>query len=141
MVKANFYVYDSGATKEIRVILHFRYPQGRHSYSTRQKIDPKQWNNKKQRVKITPSFPQGQSINKILNKLQSEVYCIYNDLIYQDITPSNQVLVEKLNEVLKIDSSRLKMPQIAGKSFLELFDLFIFETEQGISVSFQHKVD
>ena len=50
------------------------------------------------------------------------------------ITPSNQMLVEKLNEVLKINSSRFKMPQITHKTFLELFELFIYETEHGIRV-------
>ena len=134
MATANFYLYDSRATKETRIILRFRYPQGNISYSTRQKVHPKFWNKKRQRIKSTPQFPQGQSINKVLNKLQSEVYRIYNDLIYQDITPSNQILVEKLNEVLKIDSSRFKMPQITHKTFLELLELLIYETEHGIRV-------
>jgi integrase len=134
MATANFYLYDTRATKETRIILRFRYPAGNVSYSTRQKIHPKYWNKNKQRARISPSFPQGQSINKILNKLQSEVFRIYNDLIYQDLTPSNQILIEKLNEVLKIDSSRVKMSQINGKSFIELFELFIHETEHGIRV-------
>jgi len=132
MASSNFYLYNVNSNSPTPIILHFRYSQGKLIYSTRQKILPKYWNSKKKRVKITDAFPQCQSINKILNKLDAEIIRIYNDLIYRDITPSNSILKEKLNEVLKIDSGRVKMPQIAGKSFLELFDLFISETEQGI---------
>ena len=132
MATANFYLYDSNCKKETRIILHFRYPQGKLSYSSRQKAHPKFWNKSRQRVKSSPTIPQGDSINKVLNKLEGEVFRIYNDLIYEGITPSNRILAEKLNQLLKIDSPAVKMPQITNYTFIELFDLFISETEQGI---------
>ncbi|MFC2124654.1 hypothetical protein ACFLU5_07560 [Bacteroidota bacterium] len=132
MATANFYLYDSHCKKETRIILRFYYPQGKLSYSSRQKVHPKFWNKSKQRVKSSPILKQGDSINKILNKLEGEIYRIHNDLICEGITPSNRILVEKLNQVLKIDSCAVKMPQITNYTFIELFDLFISETELGI---------
>jgi hypothetical protein len=120
------------ATGPTLIILHFRYPQGKLIYSTRQKVLPKYWNNKKKRIKVSDAVPQASSINKILNKIDAEIIRIYNDLIYRDITPSNIILKEKLNELLKIDSTTIKIPQIHNKTFLQLFDLFIEETKQGI---------
>ncbi len=54
------------------VYLIFRYNERKLVYSTGQKIDPKFWNDQKQRAKETKQFPEFPEYNAYLNKLEGK---------------------------------------------------------------------
>ncbi|WP_462247815.1 tyrosine-type recombinase/integrase [Ekhidna sp.] len=124
----NFYLHNRNSNNETLIFLHFRYPTTNlFIFSTKQKISPSHWNFKKKRAKELNSNPSYSSINKLLNKIENEIKSIYLDLISSDLTPSNEVLRQSLNQRLNFDYSHVKTPQT--KSFLQYFDQYISEAE------------
>ncbi|MEP1779336.1 MAG: tyrosine-type recombinase/integrase [Reichenbachiella sp.] len=126
----NFYLHDRNSRKSTLIFLHFRFPTNQLMvFSTRQKIDPKQWNFKKKRAKASKSKPHLSSLNSLLNKVENEITSIYQDCISSDLTPSKGLLRQRLSERMKFDSPTGKTPQKQALSFLDYFDLFISESE------------
>ena len=57
-MNVNFYLHDKNAKKPTLIFLHFRYPKNNVMvFSTKQKINPKHWNDKKKKAKELKAFP------------------------------------------------------------------------------------
>jgi hypothetical protein len=125
MPTSNFYLYDSRSTLKTLIVLHFHYNSSKLVFSTRQKALPKFWNKNRQRLKEVTQCPEAKSINQILSKIDVDVNNIYRELILTDITPSNELLSERLKARMKIDSCRVKTPQITRLDFFTMMDKWI----------------
>ena len=78
-------------------------------------IDEKLWSHSKQRFKSSAS--NSLELNKRIETIEKETIRIYYDLLNNNITPSNAILKEKLNESISGKSNQL--------SFYQFFDDFI----------------
>lgn len=128
MATSNFYLYSPSVSKQTLIILHFRYNGCKLVFSTRQKVHPKYWNQKRQRIKETTACQEAGSINQILNKIEVDVNNIYRDLILNDLTPSNNQLKSRLRSKMKLDSHALKSAQNTELDFIEMVDRWIADT-------------
>lgn len=90
-------------------------------YSTSQKIQPKFWNDKKQRAKETASFPEYAELNNLLNALSSDVKTYHRQLIIDKEAPTIPKFKKRLNEFM--------MKTDANNSLFSFIESFIKERE------------
>ncbi len=81
------------------ISLIFRYNGQRLVYSTGQKIDPKFWNDQKQRVKETKQFSEYPEFNAFLNRLESETQTIYRRFLNNGVLPTMEDFKKELDTV------------------------------------------
>ena len=95
--------------------MDFSYTGKRFRYFVGISLPDNHWSNTKQRVKSSVS--NSLEINKRLSEVAKDIVKIYYELISNNITPSNTMLKERLDESLRGISSQL--------SFFEFVDEFI----------------
>ena len=108
MPQVTFVLKEPNSKKTTLIYLIFRFNNCKLKYSTSLKIDPKLWNSEKQRVKEHKTFQEHIEFNFLLDKLKESVNNIYRNLLVNDITPTPEILREKLNQSLKKDNSGSK---------------------------------
>ena len=95
--------------------MDFSYTGKRFRYFVGISLPENHWSNTKQRVKSSVS--NSLEMNKRLSEVAKDIVKIYYELINNNITPSNAMLKERLDESLRGISSQL--------SFFEFVDEFI----------------
>ena len=98
--------------------MDFSYTGNRFRYFLGISLPENHWSNTKQRVKSSVS--NSLEMNKRLSGIAEETVRVYYELINNNITPSNTMLKEKLDESLSGVSSQL--------SFFEFVDEFILRS-------------
>jgi len=109
--------------KEIKTLISlvYRFNKKRLVYSTSQKIQPKFWNDKKQRAKETASFPEYAELNNLLDALGSDVKTYHRQLIIDKETPTIPKFKKRLNEFM--------MKTDANNSLFSFIESFIKDRE------------
>ena len=130
MPTSNYYLYDSRSSRKTLIVLRFSYNNSMLSFSTRQKASPKFWNKNRQRLKEVTQCPEAKSINQILSKIEVDINNIYRELILTDMTPSNELLSERLKAKMKIDSTAGKTPKNTRLDFFTMMDKWIDDSSQ-----------
>ncbi len=109
------------------IIAKFRY-DGRKIfvYSTRQKIEPKFWNDTKMRPKKDRRFPQYEELNFYLNKIEDHILNAYRKFKNEGISPTGKQLKHEMDILTKKiepeeDSKAKKI------TFFKYFESFIEE--------------
>jgi len=108
MPQATFVLKEPTAKNETLIYLLYRFNGSKLKYSTGQKINPKFWNSEKQRSKELRSFRQYETINFLLDELESSVNNTYRKLLLEGNTPTPELLRSRLNQVLKKESASSK---------------------------------
>lgn len=131
MAKFNFYLRDKKKDGDTPVILFISHNGNRLKYSTDKSINPKYWNEDSQSVRQVKEFPTAKIFNDRLKYIRAEAEKIFDEL-ERDLThpPSNEELKKKLDQVLK-DIPEVEESPDREPTFLELFDRFIKESEDG----------
>ena len=131
MANLNFYLKDKYSEKETPIILYIRYDGYRLRYYTGKSIDPKYWNEDSQLVRLVKEFPTAKIFNDRLKYIKAEAERIFGES-ENDFgrIPTTQELKTRLDEVIK------EAPEVGKESdliptFLELFDRFIKDSEDG----------
>lgn len=87
--------------------------------------NPKYWNSKAHRIKISPSYPQAPEKNRRLDKIKAEIEkCYYAYVNSRGSEPSHAILRKSIDEILG-RSKEVKMP------FFEYFQDFMDRTDAG----------
>lgn len=116
MPSASFVLKEPTSKEETLIYLLYRFNKCKLKYSTGQKIKPKFWNPEKQRAKELRTSNDHDSINLLLDDLESTVGKSYRTLLLQGTTPTPELLKKDLNEFLKKeDSSSKDLAQFAEK--------------------------
>jgi len=101
MPQAKFVLKEPNSTEGTLIYLFFNYSNQRLKYSTGEKINPKFWNTKKQRVKETIQFPEYGEFNQKLNNIETAVNNTYRRLGNDKVTfISPDLLRDELNKEL-----------------------------------------
>lgn len=88
-------------------------------------VDPKYWDHKSHRAKITPAYRPGSSINKRLHEIKGEIEkCYYDYLNAHNAEPSQAAFRKMIDRAL----GRSKKTKL---SFYEYFEDFIKRTKAG----------
>ena len=115
-MKVNFRLNKKNKKDKIGFLrMDFSYTGKRFRYFVGISLPENHWSNTKQRVKYSVS--NSLEINKRLSEIAKEIIKIYYELVNNNITPSNAMLKEKLDDSLRGISSQL--------SFFEFVDEFI----------------
>ena len=115
-MKVNFRLNKKNKKDKIGFLrMDFSYTGKRFRYFVGISLLENHWSNTKQRVKSSVS--NSLEINKRLSEIAEVTVKIYYDLLNNNITPSNSMLKERLDESLRGISSQL--------SFFEFVDEFI----------------
>ena len=124
MGKAKFILKEPNSKNDTLIYLVFHYQYKRFKFSTREKINPKLWNEKKQRVKESRNFPSYPEFNARLDNFEHALNNTYRKLLNDEVQPTNELLKQELELLLsgKILSKR-------KKSFFEFIKTFISESE------------
>src|SRR5215207_3690101 len=101
MPQATFVLKEPTSKGKTLIYLLYRFNGSKLKYSTGQKILPKLWNSEKQRVKVVRTFNEAESINHLLDELDSNVNTSYRTILLEGNTPTPELLRIKLNQVLK----------------------------------------
>lgn len=78
MAKSNFYLRDPKSSGPTMILLSVRWDGKRCYLSTGQKVTPKYWNDKEQRVKRVKGFPNHYEVNEELDHQLTQVIEIFN---------------------------------------------------------------
>ncbi|MDB5225995.1 MAG: hypothetical protein JWN78_188, partial [Bacteroidota bacterium] len=112
---------------ETLISLVFRYDGNKLVYSTGQKINPKFWNGKEQKVRETSKFPEYPEFNSYLKKIETDTQNIYRRFK----TNGNCLSVEEFKKELDIalqKASRDHLPTL-----LEFIESFIDIRQNSLS--------
>ena len=105
-MKVNFRLNKKNKKDKIGFLrMDFSYTGKRFRYFVGISLPENHWSNTKQRVKSSVS--NSLEINKRLSEIAKEIIKIYYELVNNNITPSNAMLKEKLDDSLKGISSQL----------------------------------
>lgn len=124
MPNVTFVLKEPSHTEPTLVYLIFRYENTRLKYSTGIKIHPDFWNPKDQKARDTRKFPHSSEINTRLANMANCVENEYRRLINDKITPNNDRLKLKLDELL------LKKEIKDSKDFLGFIETYIETTNK-----------
>src|ERR1700740_2739168 len=102
MASATFVLKEPKSKDNTLVYLLFRYQGQKLKYSTKQKVLPKFWNPKNQRVKETKEFKQYVEFNALLQKIEDKVFDSYRKLLTDSIVPTPDRLRAELNKKLLV---------------------------------------
>lgn len=122
MPQATFVLKEPNSKKETLIYLLYRFNGAKLKYSTAQKINPKNWNFEKQRVKELRSFREFETINFLLGELESNVNNTYRTLLLEGNTPTPELLRIRLHQILKKEDSNSKDLASFAEKVLEASD-------------------
>jgi integrase len=135
MAKLNFYLREKTKDGETPIILFVSFNSNRLKYPTGKVINPKFWNESDQLARQVKEFPLGKELNLYLKFIsgtaEKELESLYNEL---QRPPSLKELKNRLDEVLN-PSEESQEEENHPITFLELFDRFIQESENGIRLT------
>lgn len=137
MAEFNFYLKEKNVSLETPIILYIRFEGKRLKYYTGKKIHPKFWNESDQLARQVKEFPLGKELNLNLKfkkgTAEKELETLFNEL---QRSPTTEELKKRLDEVLNPSESKHN-PKEENRpiTFLELFDRFIQESENGIRLT------
>lgn len=117
MSKAKFILKEPTAKEETLIYLLYNYNYKRFKYSTGEKINPKFWNEKNQRVKETKQFPQYPEFNNRLNLIENGINTVFRKLLNNGIQPNNNNLKEYLEA--ELSGNIIKPKKVNLLSFVE----------------------
>jgi len=103
MPEAKFVLKEPNSDSSTLIYLFFNFNYQRLKYSTGEKVLPKYWNSRVQRVKESKSFPEHYELNTRLDKMQSGVKNVYRRLLNNEVTVDPKILKEELDKELKKD--------------------------------------
>lgn len=110
MATSTFVIKDPSANKPSPVLMLFRFANKRLKYSTGEKIDPKYWNDKKNRASETRKFPQFPEFNARLQNIEDTAFNIYRKLLNDGEAVTLESMKEGLDRELKnISSSSIEL--------------------------------
>ncbi len=124
MIRLNFVLKETKAEKETLIVCAIRMDNKRFNLSTKRKVNPKYWDNDKQRIKSTINVSNCNEINKELSTIKEILEAIYNNFINKyDRKPSK----DELKNLFDLEYFQ-KIPQfkkVKVKSILDYFDDYI----------------
>ena len=101
MATARFILKEPNSKEETLIFLLFSFGNCRLKYSTGEKINPKYWNPKKQRVKETAQFSEYPEFNARLNNIEAAIRNAYRKLLNDGQAPEPETLKKELNFTLR----------------------------------------
>jgi integrase len=113
MPNATFVLKQPKSKDATLVYLIFRYNGQKLKFSTAQKINPKYWNENKQRAKETKSFSGYPEFNALLGNIASAVNNYHRQCLNDKISPTPERLRNSLNEFLQKRKTGSKTDLIA----------------------------
>lgn len=132
MANLNYYLREKSKDGETPVLLFISYHGQRLKYSTGKSIHPKFWNEDNQIARNVKEFPNSKKFNDRLKFIKGEAEKTLMEM-EADLNriPSTIELKTKLDEVLKDIPESEKQDSDRIPTFMELFDRFIKESEDG----------
>lgn len=131
MAKLNFYLREKTKDGDTPIILFISFNSNRFKYPTGKVIHPKFWNESEQVARQVKDFPLAKIFNETLKFLkgtaEKELELLSNEL---QRSPSIEELKKRLDEVLN-PSEACHEVENRLPTFLELFDRFIQDSENG----------
>ena len=100
MAKAKFILKEPTSKSETLIYMIYNYQYRRFKYSTGEKINPKFWNPKAQRVKESKQFKEYPEFNSRLDKLESGINTVFRRLLNDGVQPNNAILKKALEAEL-----------------------------------------
>ncbi|GHB45697.1 site-specific integrase [Mongoliitalea lutea] len=132
MAKFNYYLKEKSKDGDTPILLFISYHGNRFKYSTSKSIHPKYWNEDTQLSRQVKEFPQAKTLNDRLKFIRSEAERILSELENElGHPPAPDLLKSKLDEVLKDIPVQSPDDENRLPSFMELFERFIRESEDG----------
>lgn len=119
MSKAKFILKEPNAKVETLIYLIYNYQYKRFKYSTGEKINPKFWNQGKQRAKETKQFKEHPEFNTRLDKIETGIKNAFRKLLNDGIQPNNTLLKETLEN--ELSDNILKPKKITLFDFTDKF--------------------
>jgi len=124
MIRLNFVLKETKAEKETLIVCAIRMDNKRFNLSTKQKVNPKYWDNDKQRVKSTVNVSNCNEINKELSVIENTLKSIYDNFINQyDRTPLKDELKNHFD--LEYFQQNPQFKKVVQKTILDYFDDYI----------------
>ncbi|MFV0189734.1 site-specific integrase [Empedobacter falsenii] len=124
MIRLNFVLKETKAEKETLIVCAIRMDNKRFNLSTKQKVNPKYWDNNKQRVRSTINVSNYNEINKELSTIENTLNSIYNNFINQyDRTPLKDELKNHFD--LEYFQQNPQFKKVVQKTILDYFDDYI----------------
>ncbi|OXB09549.1 hypothetical protein B0A81_05295 [Flavobacterium plurextorum] len=124
MSKVRFKLKEPNSKNDTLVYLMCYYQYNEFKYSTGERINPKFWNPKSQRVKETRQFPEYPEFNARLDKYENAINNVFRRLLNDGIQPNNTLLKKEIE--IELSDNRLKPRK---KSFLTFVDEYITESK------------
>ena len=94
--------------KPTSIYYHLRFNNDRIVFATGEKINPGEWENKKQRAINSKKYPHNTELNIWLDKIDSEIKSIFRGFNLDSVSPTADLVRNKINErVFKKTSSRI----------------------------------
>ena len=132
-MKVKFYLLRPKSKTETGLICSVSYDKKRIRFCIKESVNPKFWNPKTSRARITPSFPESAEFNQKLNNIASKVNKLYLDSFNANEEPPTKAMLERhiRSEILK-ENTKL--------SFFDFYQDFIDKTAAGRRVNSKGKV-
>jgi len=124
MAKAKFVLKEPNVKTETLVYMFYNYQYRRFKYSTGEKINPKYWNPKTQRVKESKQFKEYPEFNSRLDKLENGINNVFRRFLNDGTQPNNTNLKKALETELSGN-----LLQAKKKTLFEFIDEFIEESK------------
>lgn len=124
MAKVKFILKEPTSKNDTLIYLVYNYQYKRFKYSTGEKINPKFWNERHQRVKESKNFPEYPEFNTRLDTFENGLNTAFRRLLNDGIQPNNDLLKKELE--FELDDKVLKQRK---KTLIEFVDTFIEESE------------
>ncbi len=124
MSRAKFILKEPKSKKDTLVYLTYNYDYHRFKYSTKEKIDPKFWNQKEHRAKESKQFSEHQEFNTKLDNIQHAINNIFRKLHNDGMEINNQILKKHLDSLLNGIPINTKK-----QTFIEFCEVYIKECE------------
>ncbi|MFJ1474634.1 site-specific integrase [Capnocytophaga cynodegmi] len=96
MPEAKFILKEPNSKKKTLVYLFYNYNNQRLKFSTGEKINPKYWNQVKQRARESSQFPEYPEFNQRLNNIETAVNNCYRRLVNNNCVVSPERLKNEL---------------------------------------------
>lgn len=107
MATARFILKEPNSKEETLIFLLFSFDNYRLKYSTGERIYPKYWNPKKQRVKETVQFTEHPEFNARLNYIETTIRNVYRKIVNDGDSPKPDMLKQELNSILRPNKERI----------------------------------
>jgi integrase len=132
-MKVKFYLLRPKSKTETGLICSVSYDKKRIRFCIKESVNPKFWNPKTSRARITPSFPESAEFNQKLNNIASKVNKLYLDSFNANEEPPTKAMLERYirSEILR-ENTKL--------SFFDFYQDFIDKTAAGGRVNSKGKV-